>query len=54
MQRRDEDTRGMRGAEEEDERAARASHCSFTVHFDNDVDFPKDIIAFQLRDATRH
>ena len=40
MQRRDEDTRGMRGAEDEDERAARASHCSFTVDFDNDVDFP--------------
>ena len=41
MQRRDDDTRGMRGAEEEDERAARASHCSFTIHFDNDVDFPE-------------
>ena len=31
-----------------------ASHCSFTVQFDNDVDFHKEIVAFQLREARRH
>ena len=45
MHRKDEHTRGMRGAEEEDERTARASQCSFTVHFHNDVDFLKEIIS---------
>ena len=31
-----------------------ASHCSITVDFQEDVDFPTEMRAFQVRDATRH
>ena len=31
-----------------------ASHCSITVDFQQDVDFPTEMRGFQVRDATRH
>ena len=54
MQRRDEDSRGMRGAEDENERPHARPTAVLQYTLGNNVDFRKEIIAFLLSEARLH